>query len=202
MFCIKFIFYSAHRAMWSVTNYFLVNLTLADLLMSTLNCIPSFLFMRDRCVHCDHWFLSAIDLLCVGFGNLVPSTVASTTLSPTSLSLPVFSPCLPLVLIEEEPLFIPFYRSLVVTVSSSLSCSSGFWVLFFPLQPLYSRRLSRSTGICYGRNSCTYMMDILHIVHGFNLIKLKIFVFRCSPSVACILVWPDGYQGSSMIDYM
>ena len=39
--------------MWSVTNYFLVNLTLADLLMSTLNCIPSFIFMRDRSVR-DH----------------------------------------------------------------------------------------------------------------------------------------------------
>ena len=39
---------SAHRAMWSVTNYFLVNLTVADLLMSTLNTIPSFIFMRDR----------------------------------------------------------------------------------------------------------------------------------------------------------
>ena len=38
----------AHRAMWSVTNYFLVNLTIADLMMSTLNCIPSFIFMRDR----------------------------------------------------------------------------------------------------------------------------------------------------------
>ena len=34
--------------MWSVTNYFLVNLTLADLMMSILNCIPSFIFMRDR----------------------------------------------------------------------------------------------------------------------------------------------------------
>ena len=33
--------------------------------------------------------------------------------------------------------------------------------------------------------------------------KLKsCLVYRCSPSVACILVWPDGYQGSSMIDYM
>ena len=38
----------AHRNMWSVTNYFLFNLTLTDLLMAALNCIPSFLFMRDR----------------------------------------------------------------------------------------------------------------------------------------------------------
>ena len=38
----------AHRSMWSVTNYFLFNLTLADLMMATLNCLPSFIFMRDR----------------------------------------------------------------------------------------------------------------------------------------------------------
>ena len=36
--------------MWSVTNYFLVNLTAADLMMSIFNCIPSFIFMRDRLV--------------------------------------------------------------------------------------------------------------------------------------------------------
>ena len=34
--------------MRNVTNYFLVNLALADLGMVTLNCIPSFIFMRDR----------------------------------------------------------------------------------------------------------------------------------------------------------
>ena len=39
---------AAHRRMWSLTNYFLVNLALADLGMATLNCIPSFIFMRDR----------------------------------------------------------------------------------------------------------------------------------------------------------
>lgn len=45
-------FESAHRAMWSVTNYFLVNLTIADLMMSIFNCIPSFIFMRDRSDNC------------------------------------------------------------------------------------------------------------------------------------------------------
>ena len=34
--------------MWTVTNYFLLTLTVSDLLISTINCIPSFIFMRDR----------------------------------------------------------------------------------------------------------------------------------------------------------
>jgi hypothetical protein len=33
--------------MWNIPNYFLANLALADLGMAVLNCIPSFLFMRD-----------------------------------------------------------------------------------------------------------------------------------------------------------
>ena len=38
----------AHKEMWTVTNYFLLSLTISDLLISTLNCIPSFIFMRDQ----------------------------------------------------------------------------------------------------------------------------------------------------------
>jgi hypothetical protein len=34
--------------MWSTTNYYLLNLTMADIMMATLNCIFSFIFMRDR----------------------------------------------------------------------------------------------------------------------------------------------------------
>ena len=47
---INILLWAAHSTMWSVTNYFLINVTIADLLMSTLNCIPSFIFMRDRSV--------------------------------------------------------------------------------------------------------------------------------------------------------
>ena len=37
-----------HKRMWSTTNYYLLNLTMADIMMATLNCIFSFIFMRDR----------------------------------------------------------------------------------------------------------------------------------------------------------
>lgn len=39
--------FSAHRRMRTVTNYFLVNLSLSDLLMSILNCICNFIFMLN-----------------------------------------------------------------------------------------------------------------------------------------------------------
>ena len=38
--------------MWSVTNYFLLNLSVADILMAALNCTVSFLYMRDRLETC------------------------------------------------------------------------------------------------------------------------------------------------------
>ena len=39
---------SAHRRMRNVTNYFLVNLSMADLMMSCLNTIFNFIFMKNR----------------------------------------------------------------------------------------------------------------------------------------------------------
>ena len=44
---------SAHRRMWSITNYFVLNLSLADILMAGLNCSFSFIYMRDRSAVCS-----------------------------------------------------------------------------------------------------------------------------------------------------
>ena len=39
---------TGHRRMQNVTNYFLVNLSFADLMMSCLNTIFNFTFMKNR----------------------------------------------------------------------------------------------------------------------------------------------------------
>ena len=38
----------AHKTMWSVPNYFLLNLTIADLLMAALNCVPRFFYQTKQ----------------------------------------------------------------------------------------------------------------------------------------------------------
>ena len=39
-----------HRSMWNTTNYLLVNLSIADLMMTLLNTLFNFILMRDKYV--------------------------------------------------------------------------------------------------------------------------------------------------------
>jgi len=56
--CLVIWIVTAHRRMWSVTNYFLLNLAVADILMATFNCIFSFIYMRDREWHYGSFYCS------------------------------------------------------------------------------------------------------------------------------------------------
>ena len=40
--------FSGHKRMWTSTNYFLVNLSFTDLLMTILNGLFNFIYMRDN----------------------------------------------------------------------------------------------------------------------------------------------------------
>lgn len=42
-----FFFVAAHREMRTITNYFLLNLSIADLMMSSLNCMFNFIYMLN-----------------------------------------------------------------------------------------------------------------------------------------------------------
>ncbi|XP_075210909.1 tachykinin-like receptor at 86C [Lycorma delicatula] len=70
----------AHPRMRTVTNYFLMNLSVADLLMSSLNCIFNFIFMLNA-----HWpFGSAYCILNNFIANV---TVASSVFTLVAISI-------------------------------------------------------------------------------------------------------------------
>lgn len=150
--CIVLWIILAHRTMWSVTNYFLVNVTVADLLMSTLNCIPSFIFMRDRVWIFGFYYCK--------INNFV---------SYMTVSLNVFT-------------------LLAISVDRRKA-------IIRPLSPK-SGKMSVLAVIL----SIWLVSGVMAAPAGY--FSQQVDIRKCSDSKACILVWPDGYQGSSQLDYL
>ncbi|XP_039301089.1 tachykinin-like peptides receptor 86C [Nilaparvata lugens] len=73
----------AHRRMRTVTNYLLVNLSLADLLMSLLNCIFNFIFMVN-----SHWPFGAF--YCTVNNFVANFTVADSVFTLVAISIDRF----------------------------------------------------------------------------------------------------------------
>ncbi|XP_029831937.3 tachykinin-like peptides receptor 86C [Ixodes scapularis] len=70
----------AHRSMRTVTNYFLVNLSVADAMTATFNAIFNLVYMLE-----SHWAFG--DVYCV-FSNFVANlTVASSALTIAAMSI-------------------------------------------------------------------------------------------------------------------
>ncbi|CAB0008144.1 unnamed protein product [Nesidiocoris tenuis] len=69
-----------HRRMRTVTNYFLVNLSVSDLLMSLLNCIFNFTFMLD-----SHWPFGSV--YCTVNNFVAHVSVASSVFTLVAISL-------------------------------------------------------------------------------------------------------------------
>lgn len=69
----------AHRRMRTVTNYFLVNLSVSDLMMSLLNCVFNFIFMLN-----SDWPFGAV--YCTVNNFVANVTVASSVFTLVAIS--------------------------------------------------------------------------------------------------------------------
>ncbi|CAG9853775.1 unnamed protein product [Phyllotreta striolata] len=77
--CIVIWIVIAHRRMRSVTNYFLVNLSVADLLLTTFNCIFNFIYMLQRNWPFGSWY-------CTISNFMANATVAASVFTLTGIS--------------------------------------------------------------------------------------------------------------------
>lgn len=71
---------SAHRRMRTVTNYFLVNLSVSDLMMALLNCIFNFIFMLN-----SHWPFGSF--YCTVNNFVANVTVAASVFTLVAISI-------------------------------------------------------------------------------------------------------------------
>ena len=78
---------AGHKRMWTSTNYFLVNLSFTDLLMTILNGLFNFIYMRDN----DWPFGSAY---CTVNNFVAYYTVIASVLTLTAITLDRYEKCI------------------------------------------------------------------------------------------------------------
>ena len=76
----EFLLFLGHKRMWTSTNYFLVNLSITDLLLTVLNGLFNFIYMRD-----NNWIFG--DIYCTINNFVAYVTVAASVLTLTAITL-------------------------------------------------------------------------------------------------------------------
>ena len=77
---LNFYLFLGHKRMWTSTNYFLVNLSITDLLLTVLNGLFNFIYMRD-----NNWIFG--DIYCTINNFVAYVTVAASVLTLTAITL-------------------------------------------------------------------------------------------------------------------
>ena len=78
--------FSGHKRMWTSTNYFLVNLSFTDLLMTILNGLFNFIYMRD-----NDWPFGSV--YCTINNFVAYYTVIASVLTLTAITLDRYVTC-------------------------------------------------------------------------------------------------------------
>ena len=206
--------------MWSVTNYFLLNLTMVDILMATLNCIFSFVYMRDRYIgllddinhfHGVHyyfsfrvWYFGSIFCSLTQFISL--STVPASVFTMLAITLDrrraIMTPLAP----KTSKLMAVVSLVIIWTLCTVMALPPTIYSSTLIINPQARQVETRNDPSPWSILEISQIFKIDYGPTTNNIINLvqPYINFCCRPSdhaSVCIVIWPDGPQGYSQIDF-
>ena len=113
--------------MWSVPNVFIVNMSLSDFMMTTLNCISNYIFMRDR-----QWYYG--DTACLFNNFLAILTISASVLNLTAMSVTRY-------IISQRSCIFSFWLDCKVLSSAALFFLSRYYAIVFPFRRKVSKKV-------------------------------------------------------------
>ncbi|XP_024939280.1 tachykinin-like peptides receptor 86C isoform X2 [Cephus cinctus] len=159
----------AHRRMRTVTNYFLVNLSLSDLMMAILNCVFNFIFMVN-----SDWPFGVV--YCTVNNFVANVTVASSVFTLMAISLDRLS---------------------IRQLSSMITCQSAAWSSLEGTARLSAIRWSRDFNIMvYQGITCSTLYNLVqkylakyHLRYMAIMRPLQHHMSRRRARLALALIW-------------